>query len=60
MPVLQAPGNAVNGLFGQTSISQSIDVSPNGYGLVMSATRKLAELLAPLEPVTVYGHADLR
>ncbi|CLT15943.1 Conserved protein of uncharacterised function, PE family protein (fragment) [Mycobacterium tuberculosis] len=63
--VLQAPGNAVNGfLFGQTSISQSIDVSPEyGYELVLSATR-LAELLAPLEPVTVtftptFGEPDM-
>lgn len=63
--VLQAPGNAVNGfLFGQTSISQSIDVSPEyGTSWSLSATR-LAELLAPLEPVTVtftptFGEPDM-
>lgn len=61
--VLQAPGNAVNGfLFGQTSISLTCHRSTD-TSWSLSATR-LAELLAPLEPVTVtftptFGEPDM-
>lgn len=59
--VLQAPGNAVNGfLFGQTSISQSIDVSPEyGYELV-AVSDPVGGTAGSARAGHGYVHADLR
>lgn len=59
--VLQAPGNAVNGfLFGQTPISQSIDVSPEyGYELV-AVSDPVGGTAGSARAGHGYVHADLR
>ncbi|WP_041180784.1 hypothetical protein [Mycobacterium canetti] len=59
--VLQAPGNAVNGfLFGQTAISQSIDVSPEyGYESV-AVSDPVGGTAGSARAGHGYVHADLR